>query len=344
MQSKSSSHPNEREWNFDPVPDDEIELCFLYEYGRSSESLKKLVHTWRIGHRDIVVAANKLLKRKGAFAGTVGPTPASRETAYFFAESGKAPTKAEKRKADENAKAWVEWIKLSWQGGHPGQLRLDDPRVFLFYFPPFPKTPWQNIAADMRKRAFRLLSPGIDFSGRLHLWLLLANKDFTEQIKAQQRIQAIAGKPLSKDELQAQVRRQLEQHILAPALIEKSEGMKRDIVGTVPPGFSWGKTQNQVCVGGYCREEVTFVVNWAESDKAIKKALGEWLKHHRPHKEFRTQNSTTAREHLEKLGAWRILNEMTAEQATACNLGLYRGADDYLRAKAEADDLLKRLF
>jgi len=34
VKTPDKSLPDEREWNFDPVGDDEIELCFLYEYGR----------------------------------------------------------------------------------------------------------------------------------------------------------------------------------------------------------------------------------------------------------------------------------------------------------------------
>lgn len=42
--------PDEREWNFHPVDDDEIELCFLYEFGRerakSSPSWLKLAQAF----------------------------------------------------------------------------------------------------------------------------------------------------------------------------------------------------------------------------------------------------------------------------------------------------------
>jgi hypothetical protein len=54
---------NEQEWKFDSVPEEEIEYCFLYEYGRSSEAFKKKVVEWRAKHTKIVDGASDLLKR-----------------------------------------------------------------------------------------------------------------------------------------------------------------------------------------------------------------------------------------------------------------------------------------
>ncbi|MBI4663903.1 MAG: hypothetical protein HY735_34310 [Verrucomicrobia bacterium] len=144
--------------------------------------------------------------------------------------------------ADEHGKEWSEWLKLSWKGGYPGNFPLDDPRVFLFYFPPFPKKLWQEIDRDHRKRAALLLTPNLLLGGRLHAWLLLASKDFSEQIKAQEAIQTMCRAPMDKAALVASVRRQMEAHTLSPALIEKNEGIKRGLAGAVPPGFSYGKT------------------------------------------------------------------------------------------------------
>ena len=74
-ETKATQVPHEREYKFDSVPDDEIALCFLYEYGRCADAFKKLVADWRAGHCDIIAAAKKLLKRKGPFGFTIGPTP-----------------------------------------------------------------------------------------------------------------------------------------------------------------------------------------------------------------------------------------------------------------------------
>jgi hypothetical protein len=66
------------------------------------------------------------------------------------------------------------------------------------------------------------------------------------------------------------------------------------MVGIVPPSSLFGPRPGQIFFEGFCREEVTFVINWAESDKSIKESLGEWLKRNRPHKGLKTQNGTTA--------------------------------------------------
>lgn len=111
--------------------------------------------------------------------------------------------------------------------------------------------------------------------------------------------------------------------------------------------------QDQYCPEGFCREEVTFVINWARPDGAILNALKLWLKSpgRRPHKDFKAGSVTSAHEHLRKLGALRVLSKITAEKA--CDRDpktgeefctLYKLPDEYRRAKLQASEVLKNLF
>src|SRR5262245_16161564 len=127
----NSNSMNEQEWKFDSVPDVEIELCFLYEYGRSSESFKNRVKEWRAQHAKIIAAAQELVERSGPFAFTVGPSPEKRGLAYALCES--EPTPADRLKAAENGKVLCDWVKLLWEDAScPRELLGNDPRTLLF--------------------------------------------------------------------------------------------------------------------------------------------------------------------------------------------------------------------
>lgn len=351
MITRATQLPDESEWNFDPVPDEEIELCFLYEYARAADGFKGVVAKWRMEHPTIVPAATRLLSRKGAFSFTMGPALEQRKKVLIFVQS-KQPTKAERQQADANGRAWCEWVRFVFQeGGYPGRFPLDDPRVALFYFPPFPQKAWQGIESQCRRRAWLLLHPNLVLSGRLHAWLLLAGKDFSEQAKVRKAVQTWAGSPMTQEATFAATRREMEEHILAPGLIEQNPSDLKATL-TLPMGFSFGKNHNQIIVADYCREQVTFIVNWAKPDGEIIEDLKTWLNSRRPHLEFRSGSVTSAREHLRKLGALRIQEAgITAEAASDIEAktgkpfcSLYRSPDEYRRAKKQASDILNLLF
>lgn len=343
--------PHEREWNFDPVPDEEIALCAIYEYGRNAAAFRQVVENWRAAHPLVVRAADAVLKRRISHLAMV--IPDGEGSACPNSESTLTP--AQLRTAKWNNLVWLRWLTLIGRDAacySPSGLSGDDPRRFLFYFPPFPDKPWQAVDA-LYRRGVCLLCPELLSSGNLHSRLLLAKTDFAEQNTAQNKMLKEHGiLPPRPSDLSEQVRGQMEKHILAPALIEKDEGHKKGLVGVLPPGYTLQRNGMQIWSAEICREEVTFVINWAKPDTEIKSALGEWLKAHRACDDFEKGKVTTAREHLRKLGAMRILDSgITGEQAADENIktekrfcNLYSSADQYFRAKSEAESVLRNLF
>jgi hypothetical protein len=328
------------EWSFKGVPDDELSYCFLYEYGREALKFIERVTTWRKQHPQIVKAAEKLLNRTGPFTFSVGPSPGQRTNMFMFAESGKAPTGAGRRQADLNGKAWNEWMSIS-SAEQPERIRGDDPRLFLYYFPPFPTVPWLKIQPErIRRIAFHLLLPGPAPAQYLDQLLMTAGQDFSAYIEWQRRLQAAGGHPMDTSALESMVRIDLAQHIDAPALREGTDS------GRLPPGAQLDQANGKVTAAGVVHQNARFSINWAQPNKSIKKAFAAWLdkQGRRPHPETRKQNLTTTKEHLKKLSALRLLAHFSHSDAIEKADGLYSEESALRRVKGEAETLLRKIF
>jgi hypothetical protein len=350
--------PSEDEWRFDRVQAEEVAVCFLYEYGRRSEKFRERVEAWRKRHPKIIPAARKLLARDAAFAITVGALPQERKTKFMSLYQNKSPSKAEINKAAENGNAWHEWglltmglvgsssdtaqaakMDLLW----PDRMRGNDPRLFLYYFPPFPAVPWLKIRPERTRRvAFTLLTPQPLNAENLVLLILTAGRDFSGATERQRQYQVVAGSPMEARELENAVRQDIGRHMFALPLREGRIGPALPMSAEFDLGAGWLRMAEVV------HQEVSFVVNWAQSDKAIVKAFNGWLKAkgHRPHPALKVQNLTTAREHLNKLSALRLLARLSHKDAVevASKTGLYSDEKALRRAASQAEHILTRLF
>jgi hypothetical protein len=345
---RSVMRPADDEWQFARVPNEEAEFCFLYEYGRRAKKFRTRVEAWRKRHPQIVKAAQNLLARIGPFARP-------------FGEQGKTHTKRDIQKAKESGKAWAEWMRLTmglveglpqasdktaldllWPDG----LHGDDPRLFLYYFPPFPREPWLKIQPErVRRLAFPLLTPQPASAQNLRLLILTAGRDLSAPIERQRQLQEAIHRPMDKPSLESMVRADIGKHIFAPALREGGIGPALPACAQFDLKAGWLKLADVV------HQEAQFVVNWAESDKAILKALKAWLKvkGRRPHKELKKQNLATAREHLNKLSALRLLAKLSykdAAEVLADTSGYQHHKDERVlrRQKSEAETLLRTIF
>ena len=340
--------PADDEWQFARVPDEEAEFCFLYEYGRRAKKFRERVEAWRERHPQIVKEAQKLLARVGPFA-------------LPLAEQGKRQTKEDIQKTSENVRAWAEWMRLTVglaeglpQASdktaldlvYPDGLRGDDPRLFLYYFPPFPREPWLKIQPErVRRIAFPLLTPQPASTQNLKLLILTAGCDSSAPTEQQRQLQEAAQRPMDKTALETAVRAEIGKHIFAPALREGGIGPMLPACAQFDLKAGWLKLADVV------HQEVRFVVNWAESDKAILKALKAWLKvkGRRPHKELKKQNLATAREHLNKLSALRLLARLSYKDAAEVLAGTgsyWQHKDERVlrRQKNAAETLLRTIF
>lgn len=355
--------PPDEEWRFDRVQAHEVPVCFLYEYGRRAKKFRERVEAWRKRHPQILPAAQRLLARTGPFALTIGPSLQERKAALLFGECGKTLTKAELKIADENGKAWAEWMGLTMGLAendknakqdlvYPDGLRRDDSRLFLYYFPPFPTVPWQKIQPERTRRiAFLLLTPQPANTQNLVLLILTSSHDFSADMKREHEILARFGKVVDGSTSDSQLRVDIAHHIFAPALRQRRPSVPGQ------PAANWGllslATQldpagQRVFLGGIVHEAAQFTINWACSNKAIVKDFQSWLKAkgRRPHPELKTQNLATAREHLNKLSALRLLARLSHKEAVdaAYQAGLYSDEKALRKAAKKADAILKRLF
>jgi hypothetical protein len=300
----------ESEWKLHSVPEDEASFCFWHEFGRNSEEFKSHVRAWRERNAAVFDASRRLVNS---------------------IKAGSEHTSETRKVFEEAFLAFQRTVCFgSSNEAYPDGLSRTDHRWTLYYFPPFPNLPWQKIAEPIRKQAFIVLSPDIHPA-------MLPTRDLSNTITAQKRIQDLAQASMTGIGLSQSARQQLVAHIYAPPLVQA------EAFGAIPVSSQFDKQGKRVWAGGCCREQVSFIVNWAWGNKKIVTAFRQWLKR-RPHRKFEQTKATQPREHLKKLGALRILNSGVSAYQAADYYPLYSSPEQYRKAKREAKMQLQEHF
>ncbi len=336
------------EWRFDRVPEDELETCLLYEFGRESKAFREKVEAWREKNPRIMQAARALLKTAASCKDSVREFIGSlrdgswRTKAKVFADGGDGT------QGTDNS--LTEWMQLRVEaGGAFPEMDARSGKWFLHVFPPFPEKPWLEIESEgVRKNAFDLfMFHAFEARERLAQWIWTLGREYSVEISRQKYIQAHSC-PMSDAEVEEMVRASAAGHIFTPGIVEAKGGW-----GALPAGAQWDQNFERVWVDGIVHQEVKFIVNWGRSDKTIKKEFSGWLKRQRPGPELKVQNVASAQEHLRQLGALRLTKLHTLQEAHSLieavdypdeGKPLYSSESALLVASGKASKALSRMF
>jgi hypothetical protein len=339
-QSTSRKLPS-AEWDFRNVAKDEALPCLYHEYGRECPAFIAQVEAWRKRQPEAFAVVKMICQAISA----APPTDTAPLEQMLGAIAHRQPLKSGLIPLPGKlGRAWAAFAMYSIAAPadvmYPDGLKRDDYRTALYNFPPFPGQPWQNIAPPVR-RVMPFMFEAAFRSARLPDNAVSASNGVKETADILRQMAQKCGRPIDEQKLAQAAQSDMEDHLFAPCLIEAAS------FGRLPASFRFEKNGTQVWAGRSCREHVQFILNWAHSNDELVKAFRAWLKTpgRRPHKKIEHPKFTKPLEHLKKLGAMRILHTGASAFTAADKYGqLYKNADRFLKAKAEAETLIRKLF